>query len=173
MAPPSEQNIPLIRIDWTGEVVNVISGYGYAGQCASRRMASRDPIPHGKRMEFSNHSITRKIERCLLTIEKSIRRSEAWEKAMQRAYAALTELELNPPDNEALREIKANAAAAYFRAWREIPLKWQNSARNPIPDDWKFVGSRTSRFGVAGNRNTSQPVNAILNYRSGLKSMGQ
>jgi CRISP-associated protein Cas1 len=46
----------------------------------------------------------------------------------------------------------------------EIPLKWQNSARHPIPDDWKFMGSRTSRFNLAGNRNASHPVNAILNY---------
>jgi CRISPR/Cas system-associated endonuclease Cas1 len=43
-------------------------------------------------------------------------------------------------------------------------LKWQHSARHPIPDNWKFIGSRTSRFNLAGNRNASHPVNAILNY---------
>jgi CRISPR/Cas system-associated endonuclease Cas1 len=89
----------------------------------------------------------------------------AWEKAMQRAYADLSRIELNPPKTvDELRTLEANSAATYFRAWREIPLKWQNSARYPIPDDWKFIGSRTSRFNLAGNRNASHPVNAILNY---------
>jgi len=72
---------------------------------------------------------------------------------------------LDPPKTvDELRTIEANSAAAYFRAWREITLKWKNSARHPIREDWKSVGSRTSRFHLAGNRNASHPVNAILNY---------
>lgn len=132
----SEQNIPLIRIDWAGEVISAISGYGYAANQHRVAWQVETASDNAKRMEFSNHLIGRKIEGCILTLEKSIRRSAAWEKAMQRAYAVLTELELNPPDNiEALRGLEANAAAAYFRAWREIPLKWQNSARHPMPAD--------------------------------------
>jgi hypothetical protein len=59
--------------------------------------------------------ITRKIEGCILTLEKSIRRSDAWEKAMQRAYADLSRIELGPPKtvNE-LRTLEANNAATYF-----------------------------------------------------------
>jgi len=79
-----------------------------------------------------------------------------------RIYRELNWIRLQASSNSA--PWKANSAAAYFRAWREIPLKWQNSARHPIPDDWKFIGSRTSRFNLAGNRNASHPVNAILNY---------
>jgi hypothetical protein len=96
---------------------------------------------------------------------KSLRRSDAWEKAMQRAYADLSHLELDPPkDVGALRTLEANSAATYFRAWRSTPLRWRESSRHPIPEDWRAVGSRTSRFNLAGNRNASHPVNAILNY---------
>ncbi len=161
----TEQGVPLIRIDWAGEVVAAISGYGYAANPHRVAWQVKTVSDNRKRMEFCNQLIMRKIEGCISTLEKSIRRSDAWEKAMQRAYADLTELELRPPANvEALRTIEANSAASYFRAWREIPLKWQNSGRHPIPDNWKVIGSRTSRFNLAGNRNASHPVNAILNY---------
>jgi CRISPR-associated protein Cas1 len=84
---------------------------------------------------------------------------------MERAYADLSRLELDPPkDVDALRTLEANSAAAYFRAWKATPLRWKESARHPIPDDWQFAGSRTSRFNVAGNRNASHPLNAIMNY---------
>jgi CRISP-associated protein Cas1 len=63
-----------------------------------------------------------------------------------------------------LRALEANAAAAYFRAWRRIPIKWRGTSRRPIPDTWKEIGQRTSPFQRAGNRNASHPVNAILNY---------
>ncbi len=161
----AEQNIPLIRIDWAGDVVSTISGTGFAANPHRVAWQIETSADNGRRMEFCNQLITRKIEGCILTLEKSIRRSDAWEKAMQRAYADLSRIELDPPTSvDDLRTVEANSAAAYFRAWREIPLKWQNSARHPIPNDWKFIGSRTSRFNLAGNRNASHPVNAILNY---------
>jgi CRISP-associated protein Cas1 len=161
----AEQNIPLIRINSTGAVVTAISGYGYAANPHRLAWQVETVTDNRQRMEFCNQLIAQKIEGCILTLEKSIRRSEAWEKAMERAYADLSRIELHPPKtvNE-LRTLEANSAATYFRAWREIPLKWQNSARHPIPEDWKFIGSRTSRFNLAGNRNASHPVNAILNY---------
>jgi hypothetical protein len=49
-------------------------------------------FPHGL-TEFCNTLIAKKIEGCVLTLEKSLRRSDAWEKAMQRAYADLSRLE--------------------------------------------------------------------------------
>ena len=60
--------------------------------------------------------------------------------------------------------MEANAAAAYFRAWKDMPIKWRGTSKRPIPDSWKEIGQRTSLFHRAGNRNASHPVNAILNY---------
>ncbi len=84
---------------------------------------------------------------------------------MTRAYNDLSALELNPPQSIVdLRIIEANSAAAYFRAWRDMPIKWRGTSRHPIPDDWRDVGPRTSAFALAGNRNASHPINAMLNY---------
>jgi CRISP-associated protein Cas1 len=84
---------------------------------------------------------------------------------MKNAYSTLTCLDENPPTNVTeLRALEANAAAAYFRAWRGIPIEWRGTSRRPIPETWKEIGPRTSPFHVAGNRNAAHPVNAVLNY---------
>jgi CRISP-associated protein Cas1 len=63
-----------------------------------------------------------------------------------------------------LRTIEANCAAGYFRSWVGMPIKWRGANRRPIPDHWRSVGSRSSPYHLAGNRNAAHPVNAILNY---------
>jgi CRISP-associated protein Cas1 len=84
---------------------------------------------------------------------------------MKNAYSTLTRLDDDPPRNVTeLRALEANAAAAYFRAWRGMPIKWRGTSRRPIPDAWKAIEQRTSPFQLAGNRHAAHPVNAILNY---------
>jgi CRISPR-associated protein Cas1 len=63
-----------------------------------------------------------------------------------------------------LRALEAGSAAAYFRTWRAVPLKWIGTGCKPIPASWQMMGSRTSPFQLAGNRNANHPVNAMLNY---------
>src|SRR5271157_3060753 len=64
----SEQNIPLVRIDWTGEVISAIFGYGYAANPHRVAWQVETVSDHAQRMEFSNHLIARKIEGCILTL---------------------------------------------------------------------------------------------------------
>jgi CRISP-associated protein Cas1 len=116
-------------------------------------------------MEFCISLITKKIEPSILTLEKVVRRSDASEKAIKNAYSSLRRLDENLSINVIeLRALEANAAAAYFRAWWGIPIKWRGASRRPIPESWKIIEHRTSQFQIAGNRNAAHPVNAILNY---------
>jgi len=55
------------------------------------------------------------------------------------------------------------AAAAYFKAWHQMPLKWTNLSRRPIPATWKEIGSRNMNWQKHG-ANARHPVNAMLNY---------
>lgn len=55
------------------------------------------------------------------------------------------------------------AAAAYFKAWHQMPLKWSNLSRRPIPATWKEIGSRNMNWQKHG-ANARHPVNAMLNY---------
>jgi CRISPR/Cas system-associated endonuclease Cas1 len=44
-------------------------------------------------------------------------------RAMKSAYAALSRLEENPPENiSELRGLEANCAASYFRSWARMPI---------------------------------------------------
>jgi CRISPR-associated protein Cas1 len=45
-----------------------------------------------------------------------------------------------------------------------MPIKWRGISRRPIPDNWHFIGVRSSPYHLAGNRSAAHPVNAILNY---------
>jgi CRISPR-associated protein Cas1 len=161
----AEQNVALTRLTSRGEIATVSAPSGYAANPHRVKWQRETRADYAARMAWCIDLISRKIEGCILTLEKAVPRSSRWNAAMERAYADLSALELAPPhDIVGLRIIEANSAAAYFRAWRDIPIKWRGLTRNPIPDDWKSVGARTSEFALAGNRNASHPVNAMLNY---------
>jgi CRISPR-associated endonuclease Cas1 len=116
-------------------------------------------------MAFCVSLIKNKIEASIVTLEKTICHSDAWKKAIKSAYATVATLDIEPPSNiNKLRTLEANAAAAYFRAWRGMPVKWRGTGRRPIPENWKEIAQRGSIFHVSGNRNASHPVNAVLNY---------
>jgi CRISPR-associated endonuclease Cas1 len=64
---------------------------------------------------------------------------------------------------EVLRNLEANAAASYFREWRDLPVSWPKADLRRIPLHWRSVGSRQSPLS-GGPRLAVTPVHAILNY---------
>jgi CRISPR-associated protein Cas1 len=161
----SEQKVSLIRIDWRGGVVCVVGASGYSANPfrVQWQLDSRDNS--SLRIEYCRSIISKKIEATIFALEKSISRSEKWERAISTAYAALSKLDKKAPMTiTELRALEANRAAAYFRAWQGIPIKWRGTSRRPIPDNWNSIEQRSSPFHLAGNRNAAHPVNAILNY---------
>jgi CRISP-associated protein Cas1 len=161
----AEQKVSLIRIDWKGDIVCVAGASGYSANAFRVRWQLETRENPEQRNDFCRSIITRKIEASILPLEKSIPRSDKWERAMKSAYAALSRLEENPPENiSELRALEANCAASYFRSWVGVPIKWRGTSRRPIPDNWRSVGQRSSPYHLAGNRNAAHPINAILNY---------
>jgi CRISP-associated protein Cas1 len=161
----NEQNISLIRIDWRGKVVCVAGASGYSANPFRVQWQLETCDNPGPRIEYCRKLISQKIEASILTLEKSIRRSEKSERAISVAYATLTRLDACEPNSIVeLRALEANCAAAYFRAWQGIPIKWRGTSRRPIPDIWNSIEQRSSPFHLAGNRNAAHPINAMLNY---------
>jgi CRISP-associated protein Cas1 len=167
-----EQKVSLIRIDWKGDIVCVAGASGYSANPFRVEWQIETRQNPAQRNEFCMSLITRKIEASIISLEKSIPRSDKWERAMKSAYAALTRLDENPPENiPELRALEANCAASYFRSWVGMPIKWRGTSRRPIPDNWHSAGQRSSPYHLAGNRNAAHPINAILNYAyAGLES---
>jgi CRISPR-associated protein Cas1 len=161
----AEQNVSFIRVDWKGDIVCVASASGYSSNPFRVKWQLETRENPEERNVFCRSITTRKIEATIITLEKSISRSDRWERAMKLAYAALSRLEENPPEIiSELRAMEANCAASYFRSWVGMPLKWRGTSRRPIPDNWRSVGQRSSPYHLAGNRDAAHPVNAILNY---------
>ena len=161
----AEQKVSLIRINWKGDIVCIAGGSGYSANPHRVRWQLETRENPEQRNEFCRSIITGKIEATIITLEKSIPRSDKWERAMKSAYAALSRLEENPPEIiSELRALEANCAASYFRSWVGVPIKWRGTSRRPIPDSWHSIGVRSSPYHLAGNRNAAHPVNAMLNY---------
>ena len=161
----AEQKVSLIRIDWKGDIVCVAGASGYSANPYRLQWQLETRGNLEQRNDFCRSIITRKIEASILTLEKSIPRSDRWERAMKSAYAALSRLDENPPETiSELRALEANCAASYFRSWVGTPIKWRGTSRRPIPANWHFIGHRSSPYHLAGNRNAAHPVNSILNY---------
>jgi CRISP-associated protein Cas1 len=161
----AEQKVGFIRIDWKGDIVCVAAASGYSAKPFRVRWQLETSENPELRNEFCRSIIARKIAATIITLEKSIPRSDKWERAMKAAYAALSRLEENPPETiSELRALEANCAASYFRSWVGMPIKWRGTSRRPVPDNWPSIGARSSPYHLAGNRNAAHPVNAILNY---------
>jgi CRISP-associated protein Cas1 len=161
----AEQKVALIRIDWKGDIVCVAGASGYSANAFRVRWQLEPRENREQRNDFCRSIITQKIEATIIAFEKSIPRSDKWERAMRSAYAALSRCEENPPDTiSELRTLEADCAAAYFRSWAGMRIKWRGSSRRPIPENWHSIGARSSPYHLAGNRNAAHPVKAILNY---------
>src|ERR1700690_2187717 len=77
----NEQKVPLVKIDWTGNAVTVISGDSFAANRERVAWQTETRSDRRKRMEFCNTLIVRKIEGCIETLENSLRHSHAWDRA--------------------------------------------------------------------------------------------
>jgi CRISPR-associated endonuclease Cas1 len=62
-----------------------------------------------------------------------------------------------------IRLAESAAAAAYWRAWSPVPVRWARHDAESVPAHWLAFGSRTSPL-TASPRLAANPANAILNY---------
>ncbi len=161
----SEQRIPLVVLDWQGNLVSVL-GQGTAYKPELREAQLR-ALGNGLGLQIATQLIQDKLEASQETLH-SLLRSPGQEQALERLEVVLGELGKAPPETiDALRLLEARAAAAYFSCWQLVSLYWKGTGRKPIPTEWRQVGLRQSLLG-GGNRNATHPVNAILNYAYGV-----
>lgn len=161
----SLQNVPLIRINWRGEVQYVVGKLGYSAD-PKRVSTQREAKASGRSLDISINLIRTKIANSILTLRECLPPSQRLHPSLQKLGQIVRELSSNPPKTiSSLLGVEGNAAIAYFDAWQTIPIKWKGVGRRPIPNDWNQVGPRSSVVKrKIGNRNATHPVNAMLNY---------
>jgi len=167
----SEQNIPLIRLNYQGEVVSVIGGSGFAMDPQKVQWQIETRNDPERRLEFCCGLIDAKLRSSLRTLKEVVPDSSARQVAIGRTEAALSRLAGGSVRSvDELRMVEAAAAASYFNAWNGLPLVWRSKWKHPVPATWLTIGARGSsgRGRFVSNRNAKHPVNALLNYAYGM-----
>jgi CRISPR-associated endonuclease Cas1 len=155
----SSQNIPLIVLNWKGEVSTLT---GFRAPDPALQHAQLLAEINGTGLRLSVELIKAKITGSQATLNR-LPITRAVDEALATLDFNLGELTGDVPDVETLRMIEARAANAYFKAWRDLELNWKGTNRHPIPPQWRAIGRRESLVSQ-GNRHATHPVNAMLNY---------
>lgn len=160
----TQQNVPLVRIDWRGNVTTVI---GNSPGPDHRLVRGQLAAQADKRtsLRIATSLIVAKLTNSVETL-RTLPLSERVEKAIAAQLEGVGELKRSAPKSiGALIGVEGKSAQAYFAAWQGLQLRWKGVGRKPIPNDWRTFASRTSLQSTKPqNRNASHPVNAMLNY---------
>lgn len=163
--------IPMVQIDWRGEVTNIV---GTIGTAVNSRLAQRQiaAARSGRQcIRIAHGLILQKVANSIVTLRSAFPNSPIAKYTVQKLSAELANLKRRiPPTVGHLRGIEGRVGFAYFNAWRSHPLNWSNTGRRPIPDDWRSIGRRSSKVAKQSNPNrwATHPFNAMLNYAYGV-----
>lgn len=164
------RQIPMVQINWRGEVTNIVGTIGTAvnPRLAERQIAAR---ASRRRVRIAHDLISQKVANSIATLRSAFPNSPTVKSTVQKLHAELANLKRRiPPTVGHLRGIEGRVGFAYFNAWRSNPLNWSNTHRRPIPDDWHSIGRRSSKVAKQSNPNryATHPFNAMLNYAYGV-----
>ena len=163
----SVQGIPLIRIDWQGDVISTIGGAGsaYLPERVAWQIATR--ADNEARLAFCCDLIVDKIANSATTLRTALPNTAARSAALELADVVTERLKRRQVGSVMdVHMAEARAAGAYFKAWKGLPIRWKRLKQRPVPDRWLHAETRRSfslRF-RSTNRHASHPVNAMLNY---------
>lgn len=162
----AQQAVPLLLLDWQGQIASVVGGDGH-GMDAALVHAQRAAQQDGRGLQLATKLIQAKIEGSIETLQH-LPASPARDQSIARVQRSVQELDILPPPTiEALRLLEGRAALAYFTCWETVPLRWKGTGRKPIPTEWHHSGLRQSLLSGT-NRHATHPINAMLNYAYGV-----
>lgn len=159
-------DVPLIWVNFQGEVVSVASEPGI-DRNPKIRLAQLQLHGTDVMMKIAVDLIRRKVLASSTTLHVGVGESAAKSVEPILMQVNTTLYENHPSSVDELMLLEGRVASAYFRAWRNVPLRWNGTGRHPIPDEWLRIGPRGSSLS-ANNRRATHPVNALLNYAYGV-----
>jgi CRISP-associated protein Cas1 len=162
----SSQQIPLVLLNWKGEVTSVFGGAAMEGDPKLRQsqLAAQD---NGVGLVLATQLVKEKIKNSHSTLMSLPLEADNCARAVRKSEAVLRKLNRPVENMDALRLLEAQAALYYFGAWQQSTLNWRGTSGSQVPPQWRFIGQRAS-FASGSNRHATHPVNAILNYAYAL-----
>jgi CRISPR-associated endonuclease Cas1 len=107
--------------------------------------------------------ITRELIRQKLAGQESVARSKLLDTKTADTIARLSADLSRAEQIASIRLIEAQAALAYWSAWRTLPISFPKNDRARIPAHWMSFGARISPL-TGSPRLSVNPPNAMLNY---------
>jgi len=162
----AQHEVPLIQINWRGELINIVSADRELIIPEERRAQLQARNKDGG-IAFGTELIRKKIANSADTLRRAFKRTAAIDQAIEELENKNRQLWHNPPRTiPQLLGIEGKAAWTYFGVWRTCEMKWKGTNKHPIPENWHYLGWRTSEYETvrSSNRNATHPINAMLNY---------
>ncbi|MDX2059498.1 MAG: CRISPR-associated endonuclease Cas1 [Gemmatimonadales bacterium] len=149
--------LPLIHLHPDGRVLMV----------AAPSAAHRPPVRRAQALAATN-DVGLQISRRLLVAKVQgqrdlLARLEA-PREIRHEVASAHRLIEHATDFDVLRLAEAQAAQAYWSAWRQVPIRIAAADRARCPRHWSVMGARHSPLGSKGSNRAVSPANALLNY---------
>ena len=157
----SQQEIPLIHLNWQGDIVCVAN----SNYSADPKLVAiqRKALENGSGLLQFQQLIAEKFRNSISTLRLLPDKAEKLSAIEYLKSAIILLSKKKTISNDEMLGIEGQGAALYFAAWRGIPIKWKLSKKEFIPNDWNVIGGRRSAISKS-NRNARHPVNAMLNY---------
>ena len=160
------QDVPVLLLGWDGAARSLLP-VGGSKVSLEVLLAQVRAISDGTGLHLATDLIARKVDASAVTLT-SLPDSSLVSQTRTRLADISAALFASPPDDvDALRLVEARAASQYFAAWRDLPLRWRELRRSPIPAEWRRMPIRGSLL-LMSNRHATHPVNALLNYAYGV-----
>lgn len=160
----SARDIPMIHINWQGEVMTVGGQRAIDPKLYRAQLAAQESKAG---LSLATELVRKKIAASLDTLQ-SLPDTTERRQSMVKLGKSLGMLDKGPQISiEGLRLVEGRAALAYLKGWQSLSIQWKGIGRKPIPDNWYKIGLRQSHLSGT-NRHATHPFNAMLNYAYGM-----
>jgi CRISPR-associated endonuclease Cas1 len=149
--------VPLIHLDYRGTLLFVSSpsALPYAQIRRAQALAGESQIG----LRISRDLLASKLGGQLEVLGQV----EGSDRSQQQIHELLDAV-AGAPTLKALQDTEARAARAYWRAWRDVSVRFEPKDARRRPWHWRTFGSRASVLGGVSPRRAVNPANAVLNY---------
>jgi len=165
----SDGNISLAALRWLADQKAAFVMLGRDGSVLAITGPVRSSDARLRRAQaLSNYSgaalrITRELISRKLAGQESVARNKLLDAKTADTIAEFR-AEIGSADAiSTVRLIESQGAAAYWSAWRALPVNFPKNNLDRVPDHWRFFGTRKSPL-TGSPRLAANPPNAILNY---------
>jgi CRISPR-associated endonuclease Cas1 len=152
----NDAGIAFLLIDRDGEVIASSARYGLDDPRLRRALALAQERPSG--LEIARYVLTEKLKG-----QEKVITGKQFPGNARDIVAAAVNSALTATTMSELLLAESAGAAAYWGAWRDIPLRFAKQDEKRVPDYWRTFVQRGSPI-TGSPRLAANPANALLNY---------